>query len=57
MKTHFVPGGYQGPAHKKFSNYEFMPAEFVRIMMKIRDKVFSKETYRRNLDKVLHEEL
>ena len=56
MKTHQVAGGYQGPAHKKFSNYEFDPAEFVRIMLGIRDKVIMDVRYRKAFS-LLKEEL
>ena len=48
LTSHPVPGGYQGPAHKKFANYEFDPAEFVRVMHKIREKVLSNPLYREN---------
>jgi len=47
ITTHQVPGGYQGPAHKKFQNYEFDSSEFVKKMLKIRDKVINHPLYSR----------
>jgi len=44
-----VQGGYTGPAHKKFVNYEFDSNEFLDKMNSIRQKVLHKELYREQL--------
>ena len=40
-----VPGGNTGPAHKKFANYEFDPAEFVKLMAGVRQRLLNKQLY------------
>jgi len=62
IKSHQVPGGYQGPAHKKFQNYEFDSSEFVKLMLKIREKVinhsqFSREREHKHEQAINHVEL
>ena len=52
-----VKGGYTGPAHKKFVNYEFDSNEFMRVMNAIREKVIEKELFRERQFDVTHEEL
>ena len=52
-----VQGGYTGPAHKKFVNYEFDSDEFLRVMNAIREKVAEKESFRKQQYDVTHEEL
>ena len=52
MKIHHVPGAIQGPAHKKFSNYEFDPEEFVRVVNDIREKVLASPKYVRRRDEL-----
>merc|ERR1712013_341171 len=52
-----VQGGYTGPAHKKFVNYEFDSDEFLRVMNAIREKVIEKELFRKQQYDVTHEEL
>jgi len=53
-----VTGGYTGPAHKKFVNYEFDSEEFLRVMNHIRKKLLNKKMFRkRKNDATSHEEL
>ena len=45
MRTVEAGSSYQGPAHKKFSNYEFDPAEFVEVVNRIRERILSNPKY------------
>ena len=56
MRTVEVAGSYRGPAHKKFSNYEFDPVEFLEVVNKIRERIIENPKYRRAYSEV-HDEL
>ena len=56
MRTEETGSSYRGPAHKKFLNYEFDPAEFVRIVNTIRERILRNTKYRK-ADPSLHDEL
>ena len=56
MRTEDAGGSYRGPAHKKFLNYEFDPAEFVEIVNTIRARILRNAKYRK-AHSSQHEEL
>ena len=56
MRTEEAGSSYRGPAHKKFLNYEFDPAEFVEILNQIRERILRNPKYRKAQSSV-HEEL
>ena len=45
LSRHEVSGANTGPAHKKFANYEFDPAEFVKLVARVREKVLNNPLY------------
>ena len=50
LTIHEVPGANSGPAHKKFANYEFDPAEFVKLVAQVRGKVLNNPLYLKSRD-------
>ena len=50
LTRHEVPGAHSGPAHKKFANYEFDPAEFVKLVASVREKVLNNPLYLKSRD-------
>ena len=59
MRTEEAGSSYRGPAHKKFLNYEFDPAEFVMIVGQIRERLLKNTKYRKAhlAHSSLHDEL
>ena len=56
MRTEEAGSSYRGPAHKKFLNYEFDPAEFLEIVNQIRERILRNTKYRKAHASV-HDEL